>query len=88
MWCRQPGRDPDTTDYGYEFVSAVQLGNIVATQFHPEKSGPAGLALLENFLAATGKSTLSPGAARKKRPWPNASSPVWMSAPTTGATWW
>jgi imidazole glycerol-phosphate synthase len=42
-----------TTDYGCEFVSAVQLDNIIATQFHPEKSGPAGLALLENFLAAT-----------------------------------
>ena len=41
------------TDYGYEFVSAVQRGNITATQFHPEKSGKAGLRLLENFLAAT-----------------------------------
>jgi len=42
-----------TTDYGYEFVSAIQKGNIIATQFHPEKSGKAGLALLENFLATT-----------------------------------
>lgn len=41
-----------TTDYGYAFVSAVQQGNLVATQFHPEKSGPAGLALLKNFLAS------------------------------------
>lgn len=40
------------TDYGYEFVSAVQHGNIIATQFHPEKSGKAGLQLLDNFLAA------------------------------------
>jgi imidazole glycerol-phosphate synthase len=39
-----------TTDYGYEFVSGIQKGNIVATQFHPEKSGRAGLTLLENFL--------------------------------------
>ena len=39
-----------TTDYGYPFVSAVQKGNIIATQFHPEKSGPAGLKLLSNFL--------------------------------------
>jgi len=42
-----------TTDYGYEFVSAIQQGNIIATQFHPEKSGRAGLALLENFLGDT-----------------------------------
>ncbi len=51
-----PGNDDDVltrTDYGYEFVSAIQRGNIVATQFHPEKSGPAGLTLLENFLAAS-----------------------------------
>ncbi|WP_028582286.1 imidazole glycerol phosphate synthase HisHF [Desulfogranum japonicum] len=40
-----------TTDYGYEFVSSIQQGNIIATQFHPEKSGKAGLKLLENFLA-------------------------------------
>ena len=39
-----------TTDYGYEFVSAVQKGKIIATQFHPEKSGQAGLKILENFL--------------------------------------
>jgi len=39
-----------TTDYGYEFVSAIQMGNIMATQFHPEKSGSAGLRILRNFL--------------------------------------
>lgn len=51
-----PGSDEyilTTTDYGYEFVSAIRKGNIVATQFHPEKSGRAGLALLENFLTAS-----------------------------------
>jgi glutamine amidotransferase/cyclase len=42
-----------TTDYGYEFVSAIQQGAMVATQFHPEKSGKAGLKLLENFLSST-----------------------------------
>ena len=39
-----------TTDYGYPFVSAIQMGNIIATQFHPEKSGTAGLQILRNFL--------------------------------------
>ncbi|ROQ91131.1 imidazole glycerol phosphate synthase subunit HisF [Desulfosoma caldarium] len=46
--------DPDvvltTTDYGVEFVSAVQKGRVVAVQFHPEKSGPTGLNILKNFL--------------------------------------
>ena len=40
-----------TCDYGEEFISAVCHGNIVACQFHPEKSGNAGLRLLNNFLA-------------------------------------
>jgi len=39
-----------TTDYGYEFVSSLQKGNLIATQFHPEKSGSAGLRILKNFL--------------------------------------
>jgi len=41
-----------TTDYETAFVSAVQRENLVATQFHPEKSGEPGLRLLENFIAA------------------------------------
>ncbi|MBU1342036.1 MAG: imidazole glycerol phosphate synthase subunit HisF [Proteobacteria bacterium] len=39
-----------TTNYEYEFVSSVQKGNIIGTQFHPEKSGTAGIKLLENFI--------------------------------------
>ncbi len=39
-----------TTDYGINFVSAVMKGNITAFQFHPEKSGPVGLKILENYL--------------------------------------
>ncbi|MCP4040364.1 MAG: imidazole glycerol phosphate synthase subunit HisF [Gammaproteobacteria bacterium] len=39
-----------TTDYGAEFVSAVQKGNVAAVQFHPEKSGTAGLEILKRFL--------------------------------------
>ncbi|MBV5318176.1 MAG: imidazole glycerol phosphate synthase subunit HisF [Desulfobulbaceae bacterium] len=50
-----------TTDYGYEFVSAIQKGTMVATQFHPEKSGRAGLQILENFLAA-GREAIRPAA--------------------------
>jgi glutamine amidotransferase len=40
-----------TADYGGEFCCAVEVGNVHATQFHPEKSGTAGLAVLRNFAA-------------------------------------
>jgi imidazole glycerol-phosphate synthase len=46
-----------TTNYGGEFVSAVQKGNITACQFHPEKSGAAGLKIFRNFLVADQLST-------------------------------
>jgi glutamine amidotransferase len=38
------------TDYGLRFTSAVARSNIVAVQFHPEKSAHAGLQLLSNFM--------------------------------------
>jgi glutamine amidotransferase len=47
--------DPDdvlgVTEYGTSFCSVVARRNLVATQFHAEKSGPVGLALLERFAA-------------------------------------
>ena len=39
-----------TTDYGEKVTAAVELGNIFATQFHPEKSGDVGLKVLKNFV--------------------------------------
>jgi glutamine amidotransferase len=40
-----------TAEYGSEFVSAVAGDGVYGVQFHPEKSGPDGLALLRNFIA-------------------------------------
>jgi glutamine amidotransferase len=39
-----------TTDYGMTFCSAAWRENLVATQFHPEKSGAPGIKLLSNFV--------------------------------------
>jgi len=37
------------TDYGFDLTASVQKGSIYGTQFHPEKSGPSGLKVLQNF---------------------------------------
>ena len=37
------------TEYGLPFAGAVEHGNIFGVQFHPEKSGDVGLAILKNF---------------------------------------
>lgn len=38
-------------DYGPSFTCAMARDNIIATQFHPEKSAAAGLTLIENFIS-------------------------------------
>lgn len=40
-----------TTDYGVHIHAAVESSNIFACQFHPEKSGDVGLAILKNFVS-------------------------------------
>lgn len=39
-----------TTEYGETLTAAVAKDNIMATQFHPEKSGDVGLKILQNFI--------------------------------------
>lgn len=39
-----------TCDYGGPVAAASELANVAATQFHPEKSGPSGLAMLAGFV--------------------------------------
>ena len=43
-----------TCDYGVTLNAAFRQDNVFATQFHPEKSGASGLALLDNFVKAAG----------------------------------
>lgn len=46
-----------TTDYDVEFTSSIHHDNIIATQFHPEKSGDQGILLLKNFIQQTREQT-------------------------------
>jgi len=48
------------TEYGETFVSGVARGNVAAVQFHPEKSGAAGLAVLRGFLSHSLSTTPPP----------------------------
>lgn len=50
----RPFREPTLTwcDYGRPFLAAVENGPLSATQFHPEKSGEAGIRLLGNWIAS------------------------------------
>ena len=43
-----------TCDYGAQLTAVVRRGNLVATQFHPEKSAGDGLRILSNFVASCG----------------------------------
>jgi len=51
--CRPADEDDivGTSEYGERFVSVVERGNVMATQFHPEKSSRDGLQLLGNFAS-------------------------------------
>jgi glutamine amidotransferase len=44
-----------TTDYGVSFCSIYARDNVVATQFHPEKSGRMGLRIYQNFVTLAGQ---------------------------------
>jgi imidazole glycerol-phosphate synthase subunit HisH len=53
----RPAADRDilaVTEYGETFPSAIGRKNVVATQFHPEKSGEFGLKMIQNFLSWNG----------------------------------
>ena len=47
--CERPEDAAATTTHGYPFVSMVHCGNIVGTQFHPEKSHFYGMKVMKSF---------------------------------------
>ena len=49
------------TQYGLTFPSVVARGNLVGTQFHPEKSGDLGLWVYDNFCQMAGLAPLAAG---------------------------
>ena len=52
--CDDPSLVATTTDYGGRFCSSVWRDSVYATQFHPEKSQRAGLAVLKAFAELPG----------------------------------
>ena len=48
--CNDPKDALLETNYGYNFVSAIEKNNIVGVQFHPEKSHKFGMEILYNFI--------------------------------------
>lgn len=52
-----PGDIAATSNYGEEFAVLVKSGNIWGTQFHPEKSGPAGIEFLATWVNEVDRST-------------------------------
>jgi glutamine amidotransferase len=51
MVCSDPANRIATTDHGGDVTAVVRRGNLVAAQFHPEKSQDNGLQFLQNWLA-------------------------------------
>jgi glutamine amidotransferase len=49
--CDSPDDVLAVARHGYEFPAAVERGNIIGAQFHPEKSHKFGMKLLQNFAA-------------------------------------
>jgi glutamine amidotransferase len=50
--CDDPGDVAAVTNYGYDFACAVQRGNVMGVQFHPEKSHRFGIDLMRRFIGA------------------------------------
>lgn len=49
LTCRDASDVAATASYGYEFPAVIERGNVMGTQFHPEKSHKFGMQLLKRF---------------------------------------
>lgn len=49
-YCPRSEATAAVTDYGHEFTSVIEQGNVFGVQFHPEKSGPVGLSVVKQFV--------------------------------------
>ena len=48
--CEEQSDILTSTNYGFEYTSAIERDNIYGTQFHPEKSHDAGFQMIKNFI--------------------------------------
>lgn len=53
-YCPPGGHAAALCEYGTPFCAVLERENVYGVQFHPEKSGPVGLAVMRNFLRAAG----------------------------------
>ena len=49
--CVDPAHELFRTQYGYDFASGIERGNVLGVQFHPEKSHHFGMQLFKNFIS-------------------------------------
>ena len=57
----EPSDEIGATQYGVTFCSVYAQGNLIATQFHPEKSGDTGTRIYKNFCALAGDHAAASG---------------------------
>ena len=57
----EPGGEIGATQYDVTFCSVYAQGNLIATQFHPEKSGDTGTLIYKNFCALAGEQAAASG---------------------------
>jgi imidazole glycerol-phosphate synthase subunit HisH len=60
-----PGWTASFSEHGGSFIAAMERGQVVACQFHPELSGAWGLALLQRWIASAAQPSISTNASRE-----------------------